>query len=44
MLLGKVDQIWLLASSDNSLIEYNLEQRAKKGIKARGEPEFDTQN
>lgn len=41
-MLGKVDQIWVVASSENSLIEYNLKQLAKKRIKVRGEPDFET--
>ena len=40
-MLGKVDQIWVVASSENSLTD-NLKLRVKKRIKACGEPDFDT--
>jgi hypothetical protein len=39
--LGKVDQIWVVASSENSMTNLSLKQLAKMRIALRGEPEFD---
>ena len=36
--LGKVDAIWVVASSSNTLKETNLKKLAKIRIKDRGEP------
>ena len=40
--LGKVDQIWVVASSDNSLTDMSLKRLAKQRINLRGDPEFDS--
>ena len=40
--LGKVDQIWVVASSDNTLTDMSLKRLAKQRINLRGEPEFDS--
>ena len=38
--LGKVEQIWVVASSENSMTNLSLKQLAKMRISLRGEPEF----
>ena len=39
--LGKVEQLWVVASSENSMTSMPLKRLAKLRIKSRGEPEFD---
>ena len=36
--LGKVDKIWAVASSSNTLTNLSLKTRAKKRIEERGRP------
>jgi hypothetical protein len=38
--LGKVDAIWVVSSSSNTLLDMPLKRLAKQRIKKRGEPEF----
>ena len=40
--LGKVDQIWVVASSENTMTDMSLKRLAKLRITLRGEPEFDS--
>ena len=40
--LGKVDQIWVVASKNNSFTDSSLEKLAKNRIKLRGDPEFES--